>query len=132
MFTSIIQIPSQSFKYELLTEKQPVIIENNDIQKMFDKFPFGFNIKKRVELQNDNWNTVRQKHFIMHAVDYVDIMIYPPYKKHTKGIPDPNENILTIQLSPGQTLILPYKWIFNVDISKIQSLGVNDFISWLF
>jgi hypothetical protein len=140
--TQLIQTRLDNFNYDVLYNRQPVIIQDKDIElAQLQKKWFYLNIvtpefiiPKQPQSQpqpndKDIWHTNKFKYLLLQAQESGEILLYPASKKMISGIPDPNESLLVIQISQGQLIILPFHWKYLLNID-VKCLGVNDLVSY--
>lgn len=134
---SIIQTNLDRLNYNMLLEKQPVVIENNktDLEQLKNTL-FNLTISDLFYLEDTNeWINNRYKHFVLQAIVEEDkeaeILIYAPFKNIINGLPDMNENLINIQLRNGQCLILPFHWKYFIEKNnKFNCLGIHNLITY--
>ena len=133
------------FKPELLLEKQPVIIDDNDFNiDSLQSLYFKMNPSKHFILeQNDIWCRNKYKYLLMQSTTGpCDILLCNPnHVDSSKNIPFESEsepesesessNIVEIQLSEGQILIVPFNWLYLIIDSKVDCIGIHDYITYL-
>jgi hypothetical protein len=133
--SQIYQTQIEKFKWDILLNKQPVIIDSKTINlEEFTKKWFYLNIINNFELSNsDIWNDNKYKYLIIQANNNGEILLYPASKKmvneNGNKIPDTEESLVALQISEGQIIILPFHWKFLTTIN-IKCVGVNDIISY--
>jgi hypothetical protein len=129
---SILQTSVQNFKFDMLREKQPIVIDDrvvslNELAKLW----FKPNIVTNFRLEHsDLWHKNKYKYVVLQAEQEGDIYMYPAGKKVVQGLPDTEETLLAVHLLPGQIVIVPYRWWYHVpDRMVVSSLGVHDYIT---
>jgi len=130
--TKIIQTQIDNFNYDLLTYRQPVIIDTNtvDINSLPQKW-FYLNLVKKFNIDaQEIWQDNKFKYTVLQPQNSGEIILYPASKKMKDGAPDPAETLLAIKISKGQLIILPFHWKYLVHVD-VKCLGVNDIITYL-
>ena len=137
--TSILQTSLNQFAFGILLEKQPVVIDNKDcdLAEMKNAW-FKINPSQTFSLNDsDMWHTNRYKYALIHASSAnTEVLLVNPNKKlGPDGEPQEGENVVAIQLSRGQLLILPFKWHYiipknNSQAINCEALGVHDFVTY--
>lgn len=134
--TQIIQTTMRNFNYDILLQKQPVIIDSADVNlDDLRRRWFYLNIVNRATVApSQEWHDNKYKYTVMQANDKGEILLYPASKKMSSdgsaSVPDPNESLLAIQISKGQLIILPFHWKYLVPDITVDCLVVNDLVSY--
>lgn len=132
---SIIQTNLDILNYNILLERQPVVIENNktDLEQLQNTL-FSFTIKELFSIDNQSiWVNNRYKYVVFQSIsDNSEILIYPPFKPLLPdNTPDTNENLINIQLNIGQCLILPFHWKYYIDKNNSYNcLGIHNLVTY--
>lgn len=131
---SIIQTNLDDLKFNVLLEKQPIVIENNktDLEKL-QKSLFTFMNYTIYDIdESDEWNKNRFKYLILQSIDNnSEIFIYPPFANYIDSKPQSEEDIINIQLSIGQCVILPFHWKYLIKKNNFTCLGVHNIITYI-
>ena len=138
--TYIMQSHIRMFKPELLLTKQPIVIDDNTIDLVsFKSKLFSYNPCQQFTLTNsDIWYKNKYKYIILQCKnDPVDILLCNPNNVDSKtNTPFISENesenaeIVEIQLSVGQVLIIPYYWLYFIQNSSVECFGIHDYITY--
>ena len=139
--THVIQSHIRMFKPELLLEKQPVIIDDNDFNiESLKSLYFNINPSNHFVLQhNDIWCRNKYKYLLLQSTyGPCDILLCNPNDADSsKNIPYESDSdtessdIVEIQLSEGQIVIIPFNWLYLIIDSKVDCLGIHDYITYL-
>jgi hypothetical protein len=129
-----LQTNFNEFDFSLLLERQPLVIEDytTDILTVIKSW-FSSNIVQDA-FYNDkfDWNQNNHKFMFLYVLEDTEILLYPPTKKIINDIPDNSEPILAIQLKEMQSLIIPFKWYYNIkNTNSIKLYGIHDYITYL-
>ena len=162
--TYIMQSHIRMLKPEILLEKQPLVIDDNNYDiNVFKTKWFNINPSQNFILNaNPNWYINKYKYIIIQAkFGPTDILICNPNNKDkNEDIPNKDLNtennttndandtndannmnvandantennaIVEVQLSEGQILILPFKWLYLIDNSNVTCIGIHDYITY--
>jgi len=154
---SIIQTNLDDMKFSILLEKQPVIIENNktDLEQLqntlFSYMNHNIYEIDGPEKQNDSeekpeeaekaeeaeeaeeeWHTSRYKYLVLQSTsDNSEIYIFPPYIKFDESSPDFENDIINVQLSIGQCIILPFHWKYLIKKNNFICLCVHNIATYI-
>lgn len=137
--TSIIQSHIRMFKPELLLVKQPIVIDDNDIDlELLKSKLFTYNPKKLFTLSNSEiWYKNKHKYLVLQSKNAPsDILLCNPNfvdSKTNEPIETPdNESseIVEVQLSEGQVLIVPFNWICYIQSGTVECIGIHDYITY--
>ena len=156
--TYIMQSHIRMFKPEILLEKQPLVIDDNNYDiNVFKTNWFNINPSQNFILNaTPNWIVNKYKYIIIQAkFGPSDILICNPNNKDkNQDIPNQdlntennnandivnddgsnttntsNDAIVEVQLSEGQILILPFNWLYLIDNSNVTCIGIHDYITY--
>jgi hypothetical protein len=130
----ILQSTLQHFTFDMLREKQPIIIDDR-VVKLDDLAHLWFraNINRSFQLEgSETWHKNAFKYMVFHAQEEGDIYVYPAAKKMVDGAPDPEESLVAVHLQQGQIAIIPYRWRYLVmPPLKGICLGVHDYLTFV-
>lgn len=129
--TSIIIIQSKldTFNFDSLYQRQPIIIEDRvvGIDNVLNSW-FSENIKQEI----DNiyiWNFNSHKYLYIYTMEDTEIII-TNNKNNIDN--DKSTDIIAIKLYSNQSLILPYRWYYNIkNNNNIKLYGLHDYITYL-
>jgi len=131
---SIIQTNLSDFNFNMLLERQPLVIEDNvkDIFTVLNSW-FGYNFIQDVEFDNKRiWNINFHKYLYCYTTEDTEILLYKAGNKVNNDVPDNTEPVLAIKLKKNQGVIIPYKWFYNVkNINTMKLYGIHDYITYL-
>ena len=152
--TSIIQSHIRMFKPEILLAKQPIVIDDNDIDlQLFKSKLFSYNPTQLFTLStSESWYKNKHKYVILQSnkgpVDillcnpnFVDSKTNTPIENKTNDTnnadaekananTDTDAEIVEVQLSEGQILIIPFNWLYFIQNSTIECVGIHDYITY--
>ena len=145
--TLIIQSHIRMFKPELLLDKQPIIVDDNDIDIIdFKTKLFSMNPTQQFTLSNsDKWYKNKHKYLILQSKNgpcdillcnpnYVDNKTNTPiiYENDGNNENDGNETpeIIEVQLSEGQIVIIPFNWIYYIQNSSVECISIHDYVTY--
>lgn len=129
---SILQSGSGTFKAHLLTEKQPIVIDDTikDIQEI-KKAWFRWNYTNIYqEFIPEQWYKNKYKYLIIYPLEDTEVFLYSPSLPFKENLPDPEETVVVIKLKAQQLLIIPFHW-YHMYPSQKQTvfMGVHDLIT---
>ena len=142
----IYQVESSHFDFNLLYNKQPIIIQDSikNIDEILVNW-FNYNIiEYDVNIPNIlNWNINNFKYFLIYAdaqeENSIEITLGNPLTKHKNNVPispdiisDYNQKLTTILLNKNKLLIIPFKWFYHLNIisGKPRFFGIHDYITY--
>jgi hypothetical protein len=118
----------------MLLERQPLVIEDNvkDIFTVLNSW-FGYNFIQDVEFDNKRiWNINFHKYLYCYTTEDTEILLYKAGNKVNDDIPDNTEPVLAIKLKQNQSIIIPYKWFYNIkNINTMKLYGIHDYVTYL-
>lgn len=123
---SINQSTLPTFSFNLLYEKQPIVI--NDLipnLSQINTLWFKYNTTSLSSTQTSIWTQNHNKYLFIHSSQNQEIHICNPHSDLVNGIPCSNSTILSIELKENQSLILPFKWYYFSDHTN-NCLNIND------
>lgn len=129
---SILQTSLQDFDFNLLLNRQPVVIEDKikDVRSVLSSW-FSPNIIEDIQFDKKRtWNINFHKYLFCYATDDADILLYPPGNKVVNDVPDNREPIIAVKLKKGQSLVIPYRWYYNAP-NNIKLYGIHDYITYI-
>ncbi len=133
-YISILQTSLQEFDFNMLFKKQPLVIEDKtkNVLSILQAW-FSPNIIQDTNYNNDRtWNMNTYKYLYCYALYDTEIFIYSPIKTIIDDKPDTNEPILAIKLKTNQSLIIPYRWYYNIkNNNDIKLYGIHDYITFV-
>ena len=130
----ILQTNLNDFDFNLLLERQPIVIEDYIIDVIsVIKSWFSTNIIQDASYNNQIiWNQNKHKFMYIYALEDTEILLYSPIKKVINDTPDNSEPVLAIQLKNRQSLIIPFYWYYNIkNINTAKLYGIHDYITYL-
>lgn len=133
--TYIIQSHIRMFKPEILLDKQPIIIDDNDYDILTLKSTFmSINPSHNFILTGqDTWCKNKYKYLMIQSkIGPCDILLCNPNSVNTSTntpVESDATEIVEAQLSENQILIVPFNWIYLVN-SQVDCIGVHDFITY--
>lgn len=131
----ILQSTLNNFDFNLLLQRQPLVIGDKiiDIDKIinlwFSPNIINYDIKN---ININNWNKNNHKYLFIYSLDNIEILLYQAGQKFINDIPDEKEPILAIKLKKNQSLIIPFKWYYNIkNNNNIKVIGIHDYITYI-
>ena len=128
----ILQTSLTDFDFKMLLEKQPIVIQDrvDNIQPTWDGW-FKYNKRNVFEITADmDWIRNKYKYMLIHGLEDSELMLCYPLCKVSNGIPDTTEEVITIKLYKGMSLIIPYRWYFATN-KAVYACGVHDMFTYL-
>jgi hypothetical protein len=128
----ILQSSLGDFDPNMLLEKQPIVIQDRveSMQPIWDGW-FRYNRRNVFGITPDmEWIRNRHKFMLLHAQEDSEVMLCYPLCKAEKGVPDTSEEVITIKLYKGMSLIVPYRWYIATN-SPTYACGVHDVFTYL-
>ena len=133
----------REFKFDQLLQKQLLVIEDTKNGKDVDVICeawFRFNSLTRFDLiGSDVWHVNRYKYLVLQAGQGGEVFFFPASNSNVddKGIPIEGENVLAIQMSAGQSVIVPLRWRYMIPVEhepannvEIKCIGIHDIVSY--
>ena len=124
------------FKPEVLLNKQPLIIDDNDYNiKELKSVCFNINISQEFTINsNETWCKNKYKYLLIQATNGpCDLLLCNPNNiDKTQNIPydSVDTEIVEIQLSQGQIIIIPFNWLYLLADSTVDCIGIHDLITY--
>jgi len=131
---SINQTTIDKFNFDLLYEKQPLILSDHlvDIHSIISLW-FKYNFIYHTHTNTSNWILNNFKYTIIYNSNSninSEIHICNPYTNFDfNNSPYKNSNIVSITLSNNQFMILPYKWNYYIQDNFILTYNIHDFFT---
>jgi len=131
---SIIQASLSEFNFNMLLERQPLVIQDNikDIFTVLNSW-FSINIIEDLEFdQNRLWNINFHKYLYCYSTEDTEILLYKAGNTVTGDTPDNTKPVIPIKLKKNQSLIIPYRWYYNIkNINSIKLYGIHDYVTYI-
>lgn len=127
---SIVQTSLQDFDFNLLLNRQPLVIEDQikDVVSVISSW-FSPNIVQDIQFDTKRtWNLNYHKYLYCYAINDTEVLLYPPGNKVINDVPDNREPIIAIKLKKHQSLVIPYRWYYN---TSIKLYGIHDYITYI-
>lgn len=125
---TINQTTIQNFNFNLLYQKNPIVIVDNiinlnDVLNLWFKYNFIYALK---DIQN-NWKQSNAKYSILHnnSNSKIELHICNPHVKINNKMPTSDSKIITINLSENQFIILPFKWYYYLE-NNLEIINIHD------
>lgn len=132
---AILQTTLNNFTFDILREKQPVVIQDrvqdmNEIKRSWFKYIFNSELSFDPD-EYSRWYTNKYKYLILHPSQACEVLLYPANEKFdASGVPPENATLVAIQLAENQMLIIPYRMHSSISCpSHVRALGVHDYIT---
>jgi hypothetical protein len=137
--TSILQTSMADFKFDAALQKQLLVIDDTKTPKDVDVLCegwFRFNFTTRFDLKGSEiWHVNRYKWLILQATEGDGELYFCPASNKSvtdDGAPQSDANIIALQLSAGQTVIVPLHYRYMVPIGmNVSCFGAHDVITYL-
>lgn len=130
---SIVQTSLEDFDFHLLLKRQPLVIEDKvkDIIVVLTSW-FSTNIIQDSEFDMKRiWNLNSHKYLYCYALSDSEILLYPPGNNVVNDTPDNREPIIGIQLREMQSIIIPFRWYYNIKNNEsIKLYGIHDYVTY--
>jgi hypothetical protein len=158
---SILQTSLNQFVFDILLEKQPVVVDDKtglDVQHM-RKSIFNLNPSSEFTIApSDTWHTNRFKYNIIQLLtsdiqstqtpqtpesepemNHLHSEIYVCHPNTPMGAdkcPSQDAKVIAIQMTPGQVVILPFHWYYMLPPEKtshvsLNCVGVHDLVTYM-
>lgn len=133
---TIMQTSIKEFDFNMLLARQPLVIEDvipNDMDTIINSW-FSPNIVVHPVNQSVTtfWNQNVFKYLLVYAQTDTELLLYQAGQKVVNGIPDNNEPVLAIKMKAYQSVIVPYRWYYNVKNNDDCYLyGIHDYITYM-
>lgn len=128
----ILQSSLADFDPKMLLEKQPIVIQDRvDSMLPMCNNLFKYNRRSTFEITPElEWIRNRHKFMLLHAMEDSEIMLCYPLCRADKGVPDTSEEVITIKLYKGMSLVVPYRWYLATN-RPIHACGAHDLFTYL-
>lgn len=130
---SIIQTSLKEFDFNLLLKRQPLVIEDTikDVLLVINSW-FSPNIIKDVMFDDKRiWNVNYHKYLYVYALQDTEILLCSASHKVTEDLADTNELIIAIKLKRHQSVIIPFRWHYNIkNINSVKLYGIHDYVTY--
>lgn len=127
------QTSLEKFSFDLLYNRQPIIIENPivDIQQIISLW-FSYNFLSPFTYDKSIlWIKNNHKYLLIKCNENQDLFITNPYTIFNNNVPNTDSNILSLKMKKNQICILPYKWyVLNENFENMSIFGIDDFITY--
>jgi len=130
----IYQSTLKEFELTTLYKRQPIVIQDKviNIKSVIDSW-FNYNIIQDIEYTTKyDWNINSHKYLLIYTVEDAEILLYKAGNKIIDSIPDNKEITVAIKLKANQSLIIPFRWYYNIknnDIFNIKLYGIHDYVT---
>lgn len=129
---TILQTNLSDFTFDLLLKRQPLVIEDcvENIIPVIDAW-FSYNIVDDVSFETKRlWNINYHKYLLIYSLSDTEVLLYKAGNKVIDDVPDDQEPVLAIQLKQYQSVIVPYRWYYNIkNINDVKLYGIHDYIT---
>ena len=128
---SILQTTLKEFDFHLLLKRQPLVIEDciKDVIHVIRSW-FSPNIIQDIVYDSKRiWNVNSHKYLYVYALKDTEVLLYAPGHKVIDDNPDNNEPVIAITLRASQSVIIPYRWYYNVK-NDVKLYGIHDYITY--
>ena len=129
------QTSLSQFQFDMVLQKQLLVIDDKhtDIQVLRDAW---FNMCMKVDFElvgSESWHFNRYKYLILQATKDGEVLFFPAKNKNLdeNGIPLSGENIIAIQVSHGQMIIVPLHWRYMIPLDmSVTCIGTHDVVTY--
>lgn len=136
--TTILQTTLSNFKFQLLLEKQPIVIQDqvHNLSELKDMWFYSYMSKMHAWTsrgdKDPSWETNKYKYLLLQPGIATSVYIYPRGKPMTGGLPAPDATLIEIVLKEHQVLILPYKYRYHFEKSvPVQAIASHDIMTMI-
>lgn len=133
---AILQTTLNNFTFEILREKQPLVIQDrvaslDEIRSTWFKHILTTHITLPAD-QYTLWTQNKHKYLVLHPSTQCEVLLYsnagPPLTD--EGVPPEDATLVAIQLAENQMVVIPYRMYYSVSSPQpVQALGVHDYIT---
>ncbi len=133
---SILQTSIRDFNFDLLNKRQPLVIEDsipNDMSSLISSWFSPNIVVYPVNTVSDghSWNINVYKYLLAYAQTDTEILLYQSGQKMVNNMPDINEPVIAIKMKAYQSVVIPYRWYYNIKTKDEYSLyGIHDYITY--
>lgn len=134
---AILQTTLNNFTFDILREKQPVIIQDrvqdlNDIKKNWFKYVLPSDLAFDPD-EHSRWYTNKYKYLVLHPSEACEVLLFPSNERlDASGVPPEDATLVAIQLAENQMLIIPYRMHSSISCaSQVHAIGVHDYVTKL-
>lgn len=132
---AILQTTLSNFVFDILREKQPVVIQDRvqevrEIKQSWFKHVLTYDMAFDAD-EHTRWYTNKFKYLVIHPSDACEVLLYPASEKLEEGgAPPQDATLVAIQLAENQLLIIPYRMHYSLSCpSKVRAVGVHDYVT---
>jgi hypothetical protein len=78
-----------------------------------------------------SWNINVYKYLLAYAQKDTEILLYQSGQKMVDHMPDINEPVIAIKMKAYQSVVIPYRWYYNIKTKDEYYLyGIHDYITY--
>ena len=132
---TILQTTLNDFDFNLLLQRQPLVIGDKiiNINEIINLW-FSPNIIENNNLNiNDNnkWIINNYKYLFIYSTNDTELLLYQAGQSFINNEPNTKEPLVAIKLRTNQSIILPFKWYYNIkNKDNIKTIGIHDYITY--
>lgn len=132
---TILQTTLNNFDFNLLLQRQPLVIGDKiiNINEIINLW-FSPNIIDNDILNinnNDKWVINNYKYLFIYSINDIEILLYQAGQHFINNEPNTKEPLIAIKLRANQSVIIPFKWYYNIkNKDNIKAIGIDDYITY--
>jgi hypothetical protein len=130
---SILQTSLEDFDFNMLLNRQPLVIEDKikDVKYVLSAW-FSGNIIQDTSFDSKRiWNINSHKYMYLYSIRDTEILLYPAGNTVINDVPDNREPVLAIQLKKTQSIVIPYRWYYNIkNKDDVKLYGIHDYVTY--
>lgn len=134
--TTILQTILPNFHFDLLLEKQPIVLQDQitDLSTLKNAW-FPRMCHLHTWTSDTSWQLNKHKYLVLQPQVDTLLYLYPRGKPMLpNGVPDPAQSILLeIHLKAHQVVILPYKYYYHTEEPGVplHAIACHDIFTWI-
>lgn len=129
----ILQCSLNEFEFKQLYRRQPLVIEDYvaNVSSIIDLW-FSSNIVQNVLFDSARiWNLNVYKYLFIYALEDTEILLCPATTKVLNDTPDAIQPVISIVLKQSQSVIVPYRWYYNIkNVTGTELYGIHDYVTY--
>ena len=150
--SSILQTSLNQLIFDIFLEKQPVVIDDNNVnvEDLLNLY-FRFSPKSMYKIStSETWHRNRYKYNIVQinaqpGSDATTVhelyLCQPSTTLDSEGFPGANAKVVAIQMRAGQVVVIPFHWYYNVASAPVSAsnnsnvfvdcVGIHDLVTYM-
>lgn len=131
---AILQTTLSSFTFDMLREKQPLVIQDrvasiDAIKTSWFKHILTTDLTLDAFQEHTAWSKNKFKYLVLHPSAPCEVLLYPS-ALNDHGVPPEDATLIAIQLAENQMLIVPYRMHMSLQCTmQVRAIGVHDYIT---